>query len=80
VVPALPAIKGDLRDPSSLASACTGVKTIVATANIIVPRRGERADFHAIASGYEELGQLARAAGVGRLLFISVPREGLRSF
>jgi len=68
-------VTGDLQHPRSLASACDGVETIVATANIIVPRRGERADFDAIASGYEELGRLARAAGVGRLLFMSVPRQ-----
>src|SRR5262249_48999195 len=31
--------------------------------------------FDAIASGYAELGRLARAAGVRRFLFVSVPRE-----
>ena len=68
-------VRGDLRDPGSLASVCDGVGTIVATANTIVPRRGERADFDAIASGYEELGRVALAAGVGRLLLMSVPRQ-----
>ena len=68
-------VNGDLRNPDSLGAVCEGVETVVATANTIVPRRGERADFEAIASGYEALGQVARAAGVARLLFVSVPRE-----
>jgi uncharacterized protein YbjT (DUF2867 family) len=68
-------VPGDLRDPGSLGSACEGVDTVIATANTIVPRRGERADFDAIARGYEALGRAARAAGVARLLFVSVPRE-----
>lgn len=68
-------LRGDLRDPASLKSACDGVDTVVATASAIVPRRGERADFDALARGYEELGRLAKAAGVSRLLFVSVPPE-----
>jgi uncharacterized protein YbjT (DUF2867 family) len=68
-------VPGDLRDPGSLRSVCDGVDTVVATANTIVPRRGERADFDAIARGYEALGRTARAAGVARFLFVSVPRE-----
>jgi uncharacterized protein YbjT (DUF2867 family) len=68
-------VRGDLRDPGSLRSACEGVETVVATANTIVPRRGERADFDALARGYEEIGRLARGGGVGRLLFVSVPRQ-----
>jgi uncharacterized protein YbjT (DUF2867 family) len=68
-------VYGDLRDPSSLGSVCDGVDTVVATANTIVPRRGERADFDALARGYAELGRLAQAAGVRRFVFVSVPRE-----
>jgi uncharacterized protein YbjT (DUF2867 family) len=68
-------VHGDLRNPGSLGSACEGVETVVATANTIVPRRGEPADFDAIARGYQAFGQVARAAGVPRLLFVSVPRE-----
>src|SRR5262245_38623214 len=67
-------VRGDLRDPSSLRNVCEGVDCVVATANTIVPRPGERADFDAIARGYQELGRLARAAGVRRFIFISVPR------
>src|SRR5262249_62080561 len=47
----------------------------VVAANPIVPRPGERADFDAVVRGYAELGRLARAAGVRRFLFVSVPRE-----
>src|SRR5215218_1987872 len=68
-------VRGDLRNSVSLRSVCEGVDTVVATANTIVPRRGERADFDALARGYEELGRLASAGGVGRLLFVSVPRQ-----
>jgi nucleoside-diphosphate-sugar epimerase len=68
-------VQGDLRDPGSLRSVCSGAELVVATASAIVPRRGEKADFDAIADGYRELGRLARAAGVRRFLFVSVPRE-----
>jgi uncharacterized protein YbjT (DUF2867 family) len=68
-------VHGDLRDPVSLRSVCDGVDTVVATANTIVPRRRERADFDALARGYEALGRLARAGGAGRFVFVSVPRE-----
>jgi uncharacterized protein YbjT (DUF2867 family) len=67
--------RGDLRDPSSLRAVCDGVDCVVATANTIVPRRGEHADFDAIAGGYAELGRVARAAGVRRFVFVSVPRS-----
>lgn len=67
--------RGDLLDVDSLRAAVAGVDTIVATANAIVPRRGERPDFRAIWRGYEELGRLARDAGVGRLILLSVPRS-----
>ena len=68
-------VRGDLLDAGSMRRAVEGVDTIVATANAIVPRRGERPDFEAIGRGYEELGWAARAAGVGRMVFLSVPRE-----
>src|SRR5262249_24950557 len=67
--------RGDLRDPLSLRAACDGAERVVATANTIVPSRGERADFDAVVRGYAELGRRARAAGVRRFLFGSVPRE-----
>jgi uncharacterized protein YbjT (DUF2867 family) len=68
-------VTGDLRDLNSLRRAVEGVDIVLATANTIVPRRGERADFDAIASGYAELGRVAAEAGTSRLFFLSVPRE-----
>jgi NADH dehydrogenase len=40
---------------------------------MIVPRRGERADFGALARGYVELGRACRRAGVRRFVLLSVP-------
>jgi len=62
--------RGDLRDPESLRAAAPGVDVIVATANTIVPRRGERANFDALADGLVEV---ARAAPGARYVFLSVP-------
>jgi len=68
-------LRGDLRDPASLERVCEGAECLVATANTIVPRAGERGDFDAIARGYQWLGRAARSAGVRRFVFISIPRE-----
>lgn len=68
-------VRGDLSDSDALRTACEGVDTVVATASTIVPRKGERADFDALERGYAELGRIARAAGVRRMLFVSVPPE-----
>ncbi len=68
-------IRGDLRAPDGFGAACAGVETIIATANSIVPRRGERADASALIAGYAALGRAARRAGVHRFLFVSVPTE-----
>jgi uncharacterized protein YbjT (DUF2867 family) len=66
-------VRGDLREPEGLRSALDGVTAVVATANVIVPRRGERADFDALERGYAELGRACRSAGVRRFVFLSVP-------
>ena len=63
-------VRADLRDPASLAGVADGVDVVVATANTIVPRRGERADFGALEGGYAELGRAARAAGARRFVFL----------
>jgi uncharacterized protein YbjT (DUF2867 family) len=68
-------VRGDLREPAGLGPAVDGVTAVVATANVIVPRRGERADFDALADGYAALGRACAAAGVGRFVFLSVPVE-----
>lgn len=66
-------VRGDLREADGLAPAVEGVSAVVATANVIVPRRGERADFEALERGYVELGRACRSAGVRRFVFLSVP-------
>jgi uncharacterized protein YbjT (DUF2867 family) len=63
-------VRGDLLDAVSLRAAARDADVIVATANMIVPRRGDRADFDALARGTVEL---ARAAPDARFLFLSVP-------
>jgi uncharacterized protein YbjT (DUF2867 family) len=63
-------VRGDLRDPGSLLHVADGVDCVIATANTIVPRPGERADFDGLAKGYRELGRRAR-----RFLFLSVPSQ-----
>jgi uncharacterized protein YbjT (DUF2867 family) len=68
-------VHGDLREPAGLAAACEGVDTVVATANAIVPRRGEHPDYAALAEGYAQLGRSALASGSKRFLLVSVPRE-----
>jgi uncharacterized protein YbjT (DUF2867 family) len=67
--------RGDLTDSASLVDAVSGVDVVVATANAIVPRRGERPDFEAIARGYLDLARHAREAGARRLIVLSVPSE-----
>ncbi|HET6167338.1 MAG TPA: NmrA family NAD(P)-binding protein [Marmoricola sp.] len=68
-------LAGDLRDPDSLAGICDGVDAVVATANSIVPVRGERVRSGALTAGYAELARQAEMAGVRRLVFVSVPRS-----
>jgi uncharacterized protein YbjT (DUF2867 family) len=71
----VPLVRGDLSDPTSLAGVCEGVEAVVATANTIVPRGGERVGVDALTEGYAELARQAERSGVGRLVFVSVPRS-----
>ena len=74
--------RGDLTDASSLAAACQGVTTVVATATVIArrlagaphPTIGE-ADERGMAS----LVAAAEAAGVERFVYVSFPRAGQAS-
>jgi NADH dehydrogenase len=68
-------VRGDLMEPHSLRSVCDGVDVVIATASAIVPRRGEKANFEAIGSGYAALGRVAGDAGVRRFVFVSVPKD-----
>lgn len=68
-------VGGDLREPDSLAGCCDGVDVVVATANAILPRRGERVPRNVLGPGYVALAREARRAGVRRLITISVPTQ-----
>ena len=61
---------GDLRDPASLTAACRGIATVVATANVVVPRSaGGFADVEGV--GYAHLLEACKAEGVRRIVFMS---------
>ena len=62
---------GDLREPESLVAACTGVATVVATANAVVPR-GPGGFDEVEGTGYENLIDACRAQAVRRIVFMSV--------
>ncbi len=66
-------VLGDLTDPSSLARACAGITTVIATANVALPTR--RTDtFEAVErDGYRNLIQASVAAGVRRFIYTSAP-------
>lgn len=61
---------GDLRDPESLSAACRGVATVLATANVVVPRgAGGFADVEGV--GYANLSDACKAEGVRRIVLMS---------
>jgi uncharacterized protein YbjT (DUF2867 family) len=61
---------GDLRDQESLAAACRGVATVVATANVVVPRSaGGFAEVEG--AGYAHLCEACNAEGVRRIILMS---------
>lgn len=68
-------VRGDLADPASLRGVCEGMDAVIATANSIVPRRGERVRAGALVAGYAELARQARLSGVRRFVFVSVPKS-----
>jgi len=64
---------GDLTDAASIARACEGMTTVVATANAAVPSRGSDT-FQAVERhGYRNLIGAAKAAGVHRVVYTSAP-------
>jgi len=64
-------VRGDLREPSSLAAACAGVETVVTTAN--TARRGGADTVEAVdLRGTRHLIDAARAAGVRHFIYTSV--------
>jgi uncharacterized protein YbjT (DUF2867 family) len=69
-------VEGDLLRPETLDDALRGVRAVIATANAIAPtHRGDKHD--ALARGYAELIARARAAGVERFVYASVPEAPL---
>ena len=69
-------VEADLLRPETLDEALRGVSAVIATANVIVP--SHRGDSHkALAHGYAELISRARAAGVARFVYASVPETPL---
>jgi uncharacterized protein YbjT (DUF2867 family) len=63
---------GDLRDAGSLEAACGGIETVVATANVVVPR-GPGSFEETEEGGYRNLIEACRGANVRRVIFMSVP-------
>lgn len=63
---------GDLRDAGSLEAACRGIETVVATANVVVPR-GPGSFEETEEGGYRHLIEACRGANVRRVIFMSVP-------
>src|SRR3954451_7198184 len=62
---------GDLTDAGSLARACEGMTTVVATANAAVPSR-QSDTFEAVErDGYRNLIRAAKTAGVRRFVYTS---------
>ena len=70
-------VTGDLADPASLGGVCDGVDAVIATANTIVPRRGEHVRTGALRAGYVELARQAHDSGVRRFVLVSVPTDVL---
>ena len=63
-------VYGDLKEPSSLTAACAGVKTVITTANSAVRGDGDNAETVEM-QGNRSLIDAAKAAGVGRFIFVS---------
>jgi uncharacterized protein YbjT (DUF2867 family) len=69
-------VEADLLRPETLDDALRGVTAVIATANAVAPTH--RGDSHnALARGYAELIERARAAGVQRFVYASVPETPL---
>lgn len=68
-------VRGDLSRPESIPGACEGVEVVIATANSIVPRRGERVKTGGLSEGYAALVADARRAGTSRVLSVAVPTQ-----
>jgi uncharacterized protein YbjT (DUF2867 family) len=65
---------GDLKDPSSLAAACRGVDAIISTASSTLSRQPGDSIESVDAAGQMNLVDAAKAAKIGRFLFLSFRR------
>jgi uncharacterized protein YbjT (DUF2867 family) len=68
-------VQGDLSAREGLAKALVGVDTVLVTANPVVPRAGDRPE--AVYAGLLRLVDDAGAAGVRRVVLVSVPKTPL---
>ena len=65
---------GDLKDPGSLSSACRGVDAVISTASSTFSRQAGDSIESVDAAGQLNLVNAARAAGIGRFVFVSFRR------
>jgi uncharacterized protein YbjT (DUF2867 family) len=68
-------VVGDLRDPSSLATACQGMDTVITTATTTVSMQPGDSIPITDQQGQLDLVQAARHAGVRKFVFISIPQR-----
>ena len=66
-------VMADLLQPDSLTKACSGITTVVATANVAVPTRSTDTFKAVERDGYRSLIQSAKSAGVRRFVYTSAP-------
>jgi len=64
-------VRGDLRDPDSLVSACAGVEAVVAAAHAALGNHGANRPATVDREGNRQLVRAAKNAGVGRVVFLS---------
>ncbi|WP_397546194.1 SDR family oxidoreductase [Rhodothermus marinus] len=71
-------VTGDLKDPDTLEAACRGVEVVITTANSVL-RGGEDTIETVDRTGNRNLIDVARRAGVRRLIFVSAQRADRNS-
>ena len=71
---------GDLKDPGSLSSACRGVDAVISTASSTFSRQAGDSIESVDAAGQLNLVNAARAANIGRFVFVSFRRPRGMSF
>lgn len=66
-------VYGDLKEPETLRAACQGVDAIITTASSTLSRQANDSIQTVDHDGYVSLIEAAAAAGVGRLVYTSIP-------